>query len=845
MKLKRVLICILTTAVFSLIFGSCNFITHRTISKDAVTDSTITDPEPDYDVSLDFGYQDFTSYLFLGNRVENFTAYFNTFFKAQEDYDDAFKEFRASFIAVFNRRIDSLLVNPPVSQSVKDKLNKSIERSSKIIQFHKNSKFIDDAVLLIGKSYYFLTDYISAERKFNEFLSKFSSSDLTDEAILFLARTKNKLGKEKEAESIYKNLLNTETDGEIKSLAARDYGVLQFIKGNSEEAAKYFRMSIEYTNDNVRKAEGQFILAKLLSLYKPELAASEYKKVLDYTSDYDLSFYGRLNYAIGLSYNKKFSLADEELSSLRKKYRDEPAYAQLVDLEIANNFYSQKKLKDAMNKYYEVIVKYPGTIASSDAYYFLGRHEELVNNDYLKALVNYKKAAQESSASEYNREVSQKVIDLDRYFTLQSEVRESKPVVIPQVNADVEKFRAFYNEEKGIEQFDERNKNGNNNGNENNGDQDGSQRGDGKGNSGGINSNSSFGFLSILRDSVENNVKDPNTGIPDGVTGPGKNNNPDRKNGSNNPGKKDNTGKNDGEVKKEMSDSNSAVNDSLRKVQEEIEFKQKEDKIFNGYYELAELFSYKLNRNDSAEFYLNLLLEKFPEPEKQAKVLYTLGNFYKTDKKNTEADKSFGKLIAEYPNSIYSLEAKKILGIKISEEDINRDTTETKFKDALEFFSNKNYTDAIQVLQIIRNNAVHDSLRAKAIYTIGYIYENGQVNKDSSIYYYELLRSIYPQSVYAVQVSPMLDYIASLEDQQSKDSLQTVKDSTNSGTPKTEGDDLKKGEEINPDNEKKESDNNEVKPDESGDRDNLKLSPEDLEKMLKDSEKKVNDPPGN
>lgn len=852
MKIGKFIIIFFSVAVFAVYINSCSYLTYSTVTKSSNTDSAYSEPEPDYDVTLDFDYQDFTSYLYMGNRIENFTAYFNTYFKAQQDYDEAFDEFRLSFIAIFNRSIDSLLVNPPVTQSVKDKLNKSIERSSKIIQFHKNSKYIDDAVLLIGKSYYFLSDYINAERKFNEFLSKFSSSVLTDEAILYLARTKNKLSKDKEAENIYLRLLENETEGEIKSLAARDYGVLEYRKGRPEEAAKYFRKSIEYTNDNVRKAESQFILAKLVSLYEPELAAAEYNKVLDYTSDFDLSFYGRLNYAKGLTYNKKFNLADEELTSLRKKYRDEIGYAQLVDLELANNLYAQNKINEAMDKYYEVIVKYPNSIASADAYYFIGRHEEEIENDYLNALVNYKKSVQENASSDYYLLVSEKVSDLDRYFTLQSEVTDSEPINIPENNFEVEKYRAFYNEEKGIEQFNETNKGGNNNdGNDKSGNEnDGDQRGDGKGKSGGYKNH----YFKNPGDSTEDPIRDGKWDEEQ----PRNPENSDPGGNQNNPGKKNNPGdeKNSDKTEKDESatdiDTSNVNTDSLKRVQEELDLKAKKDKEFNGYYELAELFTYKLDRSDSAEFYLNLLLQKFNEPEQQSKVLYTLGNFYKSTGKDVKAMETFSKLIGDYSNTIYAIEAKKIIGEVITEDDVVTGTSDIDFKKALELYNDQKYSEAVDLLRNIRSNARQDSIKAKALYGIGFVFENGPLNKDSSLYYYGVLRSEYPESIYTQKISELLDYFAALEENNANDSLNRnsendtlndLSDTNNVAPQEINNEDDKKEEVVNPEDENNKTENTEVSPEETGQDGKSQLTPEEIQEMLREAEKEGGDPP--
>jgi tetratricopeptide (TPR) repeat protein len=204
--------------------AGCNFVTYSTVSTTAKDDSLGVEPNPDFSRTLDFEFQDFTSYLFMGNRIENFSAYFNKFFEAKQDFDEAMEEYRTSFISTYNRRLDSLGITPPITSSVKEKLDRSIERASKIIQFHKSSKYIDDAVLIIGKAYYFETDYINAERKFNEFLLRLSSSELTDEALLYLARTKIKTGRQEEGTKIFKQLIDESDNKDVRSLAARDLG---------------------------------------------------------------------------------------------------------------------------------------------------------------------------------------------------------------------------------------------------------------------------------------------------------------------------------------------------------------------------------------------------------------------------------------------------------------------------------------------------------------------------------------------------------------------------------------------------------------------------------------------
>ncbi len=810
LRFLKYLIVSVTALLTGYLLPGCSFLTYSTVDRPNVPDSLQKDVEPDFNKSLDFDFQDFTSYLFMGNRIENFSAYFNKFHIASEDFDLASEEYRTSFIATYNRRLDSLGVTPPITASVKEKLDKSIERASKIIQYHKNSKYIDDAVLIIGKAYYYQTDYINSERKFNEFLSRLSSSDLTDEALLFLGRTKVKLGKEEEGLDIFKALIKESQSKEIKSLAARELGILAYNGGNLKDAVEYFKDAIEYSVDNERKAENQFILARLSSAYKPETAAAEFRKVLDYSPDFDLTFFARLNYAKGLIHNKNFTDAEDELTSMRKKYRDFKDFTPLIDLEIANNLYTHGDIKSAKQKYYEVIVQHANSPSASDAYYFLGLDLETREKDYLNALVNYKKATQENTLSEFYPESSKKAKTFEKYFSLQSEIKESKDFVIPETNPEVERYRAIYNEEKGIEQLEEqRNKDNRGLDNNNRGTEDGTQTGDGKGKPGGamvLNPD-------ILRDTTENPDGDPTKGFdPTGGQNTEKNQQFNPGNVSN---EKSEEIKKEGEINKQKEDSLNAI----KQIQEE---QDKTNKIYDSYYELAELFMYDMNLPDSAEHYLKLLIDKYPDPTKKAKAMFMLGTFYKSGGKDELATETFADIIANFPSTVYARESNVILNRNSVVQSDSSNQSEDLLTKALLALNNERYPDAVNMLRQYSDLNPGDTLSAKAIYGIGWIYQNRLLNKDSALAYYNLLKMRFPESPYYANIAATLDYYASLEPKTS-DSTGVSNIATDSLS--ADGEELPKEEktEGNPDKETVQ-----VNPTAPG----IKLTQEELEFLL-------------
>lgn len=690
--------------------GGCNFTTQRTYERTPTTDEE--DPQPNYDISLNDDYQDYVSFMFMGNRNENFSTYFNTYYMASSDYEEAFNLYRTSTVASFNKRLDSLNITPALSGEIKDKLNKVIERASKVIQLHKNSKYLDDAVLLVGKCYFYLGDYLQAERKFNEFLTNLSASDLYDEAMFYLGVTKMKLRKTDEASTILKNLVTKAKDKEVRSESAGELGIDAFGKKNYKDAIDYFRRSIENTGDNDNKALKQFILARIYSLYEPNKAAKEFLKVLDYTSDFDLVFYARLNYAKSLDNEKQYAKANEELDNLRRKYREVQDYKQLAELELANNLYYQKKYKEAITGYFDVIIDYPSSLAASDAYYYLANHYETVENNYLKALVNYKKSTEENSASDFLSLSKRKTDVYTRYFSLHEKIDTSYKVTIPTENSDLEKRRVIKNEEKGIEP----------NKLDNNGmPPKGRENGKGTG-------MRSFEFnYTHFADTILEKEKEVKL-----------------------------NGKEEPNIKK--TDDKIKTSDSVKTFTiDTASIRRAEDEKFNSYYELAELFLYDLKRVDSSVYYLKVILDKFKDSEKTSRTLYTLATIYANNNEQEKANELYKQIVQEHPNTVFANESRKILGLTTIE--LEEETVKEIYKDAEKKLLAGASRDAVNILSGLRDKYPDSELLPKTYYTLGWIYENVYRNKDSVVHYYKILKDKYPNSEYTQKIAQKLEVL--------------------------------------------------------------------------------------
>ena len=124
-------------------------------------------------------------------------AYYNTFFNAEKYFKDAEKQ-REERLKKEKKQQGQLTsqqraqrkANPnrPSSQEMKN-YNLSIEKASKVLEIFSKSKYVDDALFLLGKCFFRKLDYQKALRKFIELNENFPDSEFAPEAKLWLGKT--------------------------------------------------------------------------------------------------------------------------------------------------------------------------------------------------------------------------------------------------------------------------------------------------------------------------------------------------------------------------------------------------------------------------------------------------------------------------------------------------------------------------------------------------------------------------------------------------------------------------------------------------------------------------------
>jgi tetratricopeptide (TPR) repeat protein len=122
----------------------------------------------------------------VGSRVDNFRAFYNTFYNAEEDFARGMESVEAQSYALDPNRFASIFPDP--SGGVDEAAFESaIDRSADVLREHPQSKWVDDALMLIGQSYFYTSEFGAAAEKFNEIIAL--GNERADEARFWLART--------------------------------------------------------------------------------------------------------------------------------------------------------------------------------------------------------------------------------------------------------------------------------------------------------------------------------------------------------------------------------------------------------------------------------------------------------------------------------------------------------------------------------------------------------------------------------------------------------------------------------------------------------------------------------
>jgi cellulose synthase operon protein C len=265
---------------------------------------------------------------FVGQRFDNFTAFYNKFYNARKSFDRGVTALQRQAQAVDRDVYFSVFPTLERPGNNRD-LDAAIRRSADILRHHPESRWVDDALLLIGQSYFYLQNFVGAEQKFREVIEL--RSPLSDEAHFWLARTLLANNSNDRAafaieEALSLEQLHPRWRAKLKLVA----GDLAVRRGDWETAETRLAEGLAAVRDREMSARASFLLGQVrerLGNYPDAITAFE--QVGRFAPPYELEYAGLVSAARVLGMHVDL---DEGLRRIRRLERDDKHSSYRADL---------------------------------------------------------------------------------------------------------------------------------------------------------------------------------------------------------------------------------------------------------------------------------------------------------------------------------------------------------------------------------------------------------------------------------------------------------------------------------------------------------------------------------
>ncbi len=278
----------------------------------------------------------------LSKAYHNTTARYNAYYYAKKrlkEIEDILKE---NYDNDYNKildiypKIDSVLAN-----SYQEKIDDCIKKASIAIQRHKNSKWVDDCYIFIGRARQLSLDYVNAIETYKYVNTKSEDDNARHEALIRLIRTFVDSKEFENAVAVEDYIKKEKLNKKNSKLLYLNKAYHSQILGDYDKMVEYLVQAAPLLNRNDGKGRIYFIIGQTYQdLGFDAEAFNYYKKCLASNPVYELDFYTRLNMAqvTELGKSSDVKAARKLLKSLlkdskNKEFKDK-IYFEMAEFEL-------------------------------------------------------------------------------------------------------------------------------------------------------------------------------------------------------------------------------------------------------------------------------------------------------------------------------------------------------------------------------------------------------------------------------------------------------------------------------------------------------------------------------
>ena len=226
----------------------------------------------------------------------NLTAHFNAYAMARDDIDELERYLFKNRQDNYNETLPILLpLDSNAIQSVRPQLEDAIKKASLVAERHQNSKWVDDAYVLIGKTRLYRQDLPNAIEVFKYVNTKGTDDDDKHEALILLMRAYTEAGDFPNGLTVAEYLRAQP----LTKINTRNFyltkAYLHQRKGEALVAAGILDATFPFLKKSEATARLHLIAGQLYeSANKPTLASGHFQQVLRTRPNYDQEFFANI-----------------------------------------------------------------------------------------------------------------------------------------------------------------------------------------------------------------------------------------------------------------------------------------------------------------------------------------------------------------------------------------------------------------------------------------------------------------------------------------------------------------------------------------------------------------------
>lgn len=584
----------------------------------------------------------------------DFNAYYNTFYNAKKSYNAGLEK-SESQQREYNPLQPIRIYQTPLGAGATDFQN-AIDKGADILRKYDGTKWVDDALEIIGKSYFFRREYFSAEQKFEELYLTTEETELKQRAVFWKGRVLLELeAHNRGVQYLTDELSNIEgnwkrrLDHQIQVVLAEHY----VEREDFVNAIDLLVASVPELPRKEEKERGYFLIGQLYEyLGDPEGAFNAYDRVEDFYTDYDIQYEALKKKA---EVARVLGRTEEAYKVFSKMARDDKntEFISQLNYELARTEEERGNYRRAEKIYIDILrdpIIRPEPITRALVYNGLAELYRFHFNNYSQAAAYYDSSASVNVSAELLPEeyqASENAQSFGEYAGLKEELALKDSLLwlgnLPQAEFDsvlkvLEQQKREELARLQREQEQRRNTlvNVNNQGGSQTQDQNSAENGFLNYKNPVLLAEASQQFRAYWdnRPLVDNwrlssllvaNTEQENSTETDGIA---------------------NESHNSTEV---------FINIDLSNIPfTESDQDSMKNEIASLNYQLANLFFLSLNLPDSAEIYFNKVLEERPESSVAPVTLYSLSELYSIQNEGQKALEKAQQLVEKYPGTVYA-----------------------------------------------------------------------------------------------------------------------------------------------------------------------------------------------